>query len=81
MKNNFTKQEKAIIAYAKKWMMPEEDLDTNADYKEVSIKCRQEIGFDMRLHVSIDGRKYMWIFDNELNKWKADHGFAEDYHY
>lgn len=71
-KPNFTKQEKSLIAYAKKWMMPDDTLKTNIESKNVTIYCSQneDTNFVLCLTVVIEHLKYVWEFNDDKSTWK-----------
>ena len=64
------KVEKALIAYAKKWMMSDDYMKTTVEGEEVFLDMKMNDNNDMILtYTDMFEVDYHWMFSQVTNKW------------
>lgn len=64
------KQEKVLIAYAKKWMMSDEYMKTEIEGQQVFLYMKMNDNNDMILtYTDMYNVDYVWKFNEDTNKW------------
>jgi hypothetical protein len=78
-KYKLSKQQKSLLTYAKKWLMPDDFIKSSFENKESLIECRQIPGCDLRLFLVIDNKCVaMFTFYDNTQKWVREDEFIEE---
>jgi hypothetical protein len=70
---------KKLIGYAKKFLVPGDEISANIQGYNIDIMCRQVAGYDLRLFFWVDDKIVtMYTFYDEKNKWVEEQDHAEE---
>jgi hypothetical protein len=75
------KEIKSLINYAKKFLVPDDELNARVQGYDITLKCFQVEGYDLRLFLCDNNKEKvvtMFTWYDEKSAWKEEKEYAEE---